>query len=159
MLSTLAVALAVGQSQTPAREKMAPLHWMAGTWEGTGFQMSGERKVEIRCKETVELKSGGAVIAITDVQSVKAPGQADFGPQREAFFTLTVPDKFLLTAMLPNGQSLVSEVSVAEGKMSWSYPNSPVKMSLGQDSEGNWLEQGHTGSTLMFELRLKKVKA
>lgn len=157
MVMVLAAVIA-GQS---AQEQLSQLAWMVGSWKGTGWQESGGKRTEITCREIVEFKAGGSVIAITDYQATKAPGESKFGPEREAYFQITFEaGKFVMRGYTTRGLFATFEPKPGPKSLEWSYAQVPIRMHLSVDDAGTWIEKGYrkTGETEAqeFELVLKK---
>ena len=158
---TWIAGVVIGQS---VQDRMAALGWMVGNWKGSGWQDSAGKRTLITCREIVEFKAGGAVIAITDYQATKGPADASFGPEREAYFQITFESgKHVMRGYTARGLFATFEPKVSERTMEWEYPQVPVRMHLTVDENGKWVERAFNGKgdaeKQEFELVLEKVKA
>lgn len=144
---------------------MAPLTWLVGEWEGTGFMQTPQGRQGAAVTERVESRLDGRVLIFEGIGRERAPDGTAGPVVHHALGVLTFdPDnaRYAFRAYR-DGQLMDPEASLADGIFTWSFtvPGGRVRYRLWTDS-GEWLETGELSSDgatwrPFFEMRLRRT--
>ena len=155
------------QAEEPSENvmQMKKLTFMIGTWKGTGWMMRGRGKRSTSTiTENAQFKLGGSAVLVEGLG--KSNGKIVHNAL--GFLTFdTQQKKFLFTAYLANGKTLVTSPQISDGKLVWGFsmPNGgQTRFTLIINKKGNWFEIGEysrDGGKTWFktmEMELEKIK-
>lgn len=132
---------------TDHREAMQRVAWMVGTWEGSGWMVTGPGgRKDFRGREVVEERLDGLLIVIEGTHRAVG-GERDGDTIHHAFAVLSWdPDttRYLFRSYLETGRAGDYAGQVAEGAFIWGMntPRGKIRYTIRLDDRGHWVEIG-----------------
>lgn len=172
---TASPARVVAEATLPpaVRERMQPLGWLVGEWQGSGWIAQGREGVRTRFtqKEWVRWAAGGGVLVI-DGLGTGAEGEAAGAVVHQAFATLlwdADSAAYRMRSYRAGGAEGSDVPVVSDGRFVWGIkvPGGRIRFTITRTAAGEWHEVGEwvrdgappdAKAPRMMEMTLKRVR-
>ncbi len=152
------------QEAPNASEKMKPVEFLVGEWEGEGWMMTRSGKMESLSFEKVTPKAGGTVLMIDGLGKDKSSGKETHNAFGILRYEVT-SQSYKLTSYLSSGQSGEFVATIGNKTISWEIKSDQrhVRYTMKIDDQGRWHEIGEVNlgadKWMQFmEMTLRRVK-
>ena len=155
------------------RERMQPLGWLVGEWEGSGWISQGREggRTRFTQKEWVRWGAGGGVLVI-DGLGTGAEGEVTGAVVHQAFATVlwnADSAAYRMRSYRAGGAEGTDAPEVSEGRLVWGIrvPGGRIRFTITRTAAGEWHEVGEfvrdgaapdARAPRMMEMTLRRVR-